>query len=179
MILVLPVKPGSWRSKRLPSPLPRSRVKPLPKPKRSDATPKRVPESCQYGPELPMDSIGVQARPGATYRFVEGHGWELVQPEPQPEIERPSKAEYLRAFEADCYRVGYMPPRVLRRWQALTKKIAGLMAFRESMPRRARRALDAYLLSDLWCAYDRGLLGRIGYYAEGHLERAYRAKYAC
>ncbi len=139
---------------------------------------KVVPATCEYGPELPMDSIGCKSQPEARYVFIEGSGYELAQPAPEPVIEQPTKAQYIAAFQAEAQATGRPLPLCVRRTQFdANATVADYIEGWRDLPRRARRALLEYYPGELASAYDRGLLGRIAWYCEYHNERAYAAKY--
>ena len=136
------------------------------------------PPTAYNTPDMPMDAIGCQAPLGTNYVFVEGSGWQLAEPKPEPKVERPTKAEFVDfAFQRRAEATGRpLPACVLGRWLNTTRLLVRYLLDRPTMPRRARRALAQCDLTDMRCAYDRASLARISYYCESHNRRAYASK---
>jgi hypothetical protein len=98
---------------------------------------------------------------------------------PAPELQttdRPTKAEYARAFAAD----GPLPACVVDTIESVFMIIKSVREWfdgaKVSTPRRLRKAIERFDPMDLASVYDAGTLARIRHYHSAHWVREYRAR---
>jgi hypothetical protein len=102
-----------------------------------------------------VDAIGCEPTPGT---FVPGHGWVAPEPKPKPEIERPSKNDYILAFFADCGTPWCVHETIARVYDLVGDVKGG------PMNRRVRKAVRRFDPTYPPAYYDAGTLARINHY---------------